>query len=95
VEFLVNIQVDLPPDLPADRRAELMKAEQARGWELKRAGTIKRMWRIPGRQANVGVWDAPDATALHEALTSLPMFPYVDAHVTPLATHYLEAGDGG
>ena len=51
-----------------------------------------RIWRIPGRLANVGVWSAPDATALHDALTSLPVFPYMDARVTALATHHLEAG---
>jgi muconolactone D-isomerase len=49
------------------------------------------MWRIPGRTANVGIWKAKDATELHAAISSLPMFPYIDAHVTPLATHYLEA----
>jgi muconolactone D-isomerase len=49
------------------------------------------MWRVPGRVANVGIWQATDATELHEALASLPLFPYIDARVTPLAQHYLEA----
>lgn len=88
MEFLVQIQVSLPPELDA---TELTEREQARGRELKAAGRIVRMWRIPGRNANVGIWDARDATELHAALVSLPMFPYIDAHVTPLATHYLEA----
>jgi muconolactone D-isomerase len=91
MEFLVQIQVTLPPGLSDAAREELMDREQARGRELKSEGVIRRMWRIPGRTANVGIWEAPDATALHEALSSLPMFPYIDARVTPLATHYLEA----
>jgi muconolactone D-isomerase len=91
VEFLVQIQVTFPPGLASTDRQELMEREQARGWELKNEGVIRRMWRIPGRTANVGIWDAADATALHDALSSLPMFPYIDATVTPLATHYLEA----
>jgi muconolactone D-isomerase len=91
MEFLVQIQVTLPPELSSARLEELTDAEQARGRELKNQGVIRRMWRIPGRTANVGIWDAADATALHEALCSLPMFPYIDARVTPLATHYLEA----
>jgi muconolactone delta-isomerase len=90
VEFLVQIQVTLPPELPDAFREELMAREQARGWELKNQGVIRRIWRIPGRTANVGIWDASDPTALHDALSSLPMFPYIDATVTPLATHYLE-----
>jgi muconolactone D-isomerase len=91
VEFLVEIEVRLPPELPEHERAELIAREQARGRELKAAGAIVRMWRVPGRFANVGVWAAPDATALHEAIASLPLFPYLDVRVTALATHYLEA----
>lgn len=91
MEFLVEIAVALPSQTPAHERSRLMEAETRRGRELKAAGTIVRMWRVPGRTANVGIWDAPDATALHEAISSLPMFPYLQASVTPLATHYLEA----
>jgi muconolactone D-isomerase len=90
VEFLVQIQVNFPPDMPAEQLAEVMDQEVSRGRELKSAGTIVRIWRIPGRRANVGVWRAETADALHEAITSLPAFPWVDAHVTPLATHHLE-----
>jgi muconolactone D-isomerase len=92
VEFLVEIEVRLPPDLPGAERTGLLEKEQIRGRELKDAGTIVRIWRIPGRTANVGVWSAADATGLHEALTSLPVFPYAEARVTPLATHFLEDG---
>jgi len=91
VEFLVQIQVLLPADMDPAVKAGLVEREQARGRELKDAGTIVRMWRIPGRVANVGIWQAADATALHEAIASLPLFPWVDAQVTALATHYLEA----
>ncbi len=91
MEFLVQIQVLLPADMDPAVKAGLVEREQARGRELKDAGTIVRMWRIPGRVANVGIWQAADATALHEAIASLPLFPWVDAQVTALATHYLEA----
>jgi muconolactone D-isomerase len=63
-----------------------MDAEANRGRELQAAETIVRIWRIPGRTANVGIWRAPDPTSLHEAIASLPMFPYLRADVTPLAT---------
>lgn len=91
MEFLVQIQVNFPPDMPAERLADVTDREARRGRELKDAGTIVRIWRIPGRRANVGIWRAEDADGLHDALSSLPAFPWIDAHVTPLATHYLEA----
>jgi muconolactone D-isomerase len=91
MEFLVEIQVSLPPDIDPEVRADLMEKERLRGFELKDSGVIVRIWRIPGRIANVGIWRAEDATALHEAITSLPLFPWIDARVTPLALHHLEA----
>jgi muconolactone D-isomerase len=91
VEFLVQIEVSVPSGLPAEARSQLMEEEMRRGWELKEAGLIRRMWRIPGQTSNVGIWEAADPTELHEAISSLPMFPYLKAHVTPLAIHYLEA----
>ena len=93
MEFLVQIQVDFPPDMPADQLADVTAREADRGRELKDAGTIVRIWRIPGRRANVGIWRAETPDELHEALTSLPAFPWIDARVTPLATHHLEAAD--
>lgn len=86
----MRLDIDLPPGMGADARAELLGRETARARELMDAGVIARIWRLPGRYANVGVWEVPDATALHEAISSLPLFPYMDAEVVALARHYLE-----
>jgi muconolactone D-isomerase len=91
VEFLVQIQVDFPPELPAAELSDVLAREATRGRELQDAGTIVRIWRIPGRRANVGIWQGDTADEIHEAITSLPAFPWIDARVTPLATHPLEA----
>lgn len=90
MEFLVRIEVALPADMPEARRAELTAAERERGRELRRDGTIRRIWRVPGGMRNVGVWEAADATELHAALASLPLFPWIAADVTALAVHPLE-----
>jgi muconolactone D-isomerase len=90
MEFLVEIEVSLDPDLPEARRRELDALELQRGKQLRAAGTIVRIWRVPGRRANVGIWRAEDATELHEAISSLPLFPWMDVEVAPLATHHLE-----
>jgi muconolactone D-isomerase len=90
LKFLVKIEVDLPPSLSAEERDALLRAELARGRELKRAGSIAEIWRIPGGLRNVGIWEAVDATKLHELLVSLPLFPYINAEVVPLATHPID-----
>jgi muconolactone D-isomerase len=70
-------------------RERLLAAELERGRELREAGSIWAIWRIPGGLRNVGVWDAADATELHDLLMSLPLAPWIKADVTPLAEHPL------
>jgi muconolactone D-isomerase len=92
VEFLVDIQTHLPADLEPGRRADLLAAERERGTALRAEGVIQRIWRVPGATRNVGVWRAPDATVLHDAIASLPLFASMTVNVTPLALHPLERG---
>lgn len=89
VEFLVEIDIQIPHDLDDDRRSSLLKAEAARGAALAESGMIRAIWRVPGRLANRGIWTLPDATALHEALVSLPLWPFMTVSVVPLARHPL------
>ena len=90
MEFLVEIDVRLPDEMSAVEIARLVGAERERGALLRDQGKIKRIWRIPGRMRNVGIWEAEDATALHAAITSLPLARWLDVQVTPLAVHPLE-----
>jgi muconolactone D-isomerase len=87
MEFLVHIEVRWPPDGDPEKRDRLVAAEAARARELAADGTIKRLWRIPGRRANYGLWSADDATALHTAISSLPFYPWLDVEVIALAEH--------
>lgn len=93
MRFLVEIEVDFPPELrdpESDRRKALLSKELERGVELRRAGSIEHIWRIPGGLRNVGVWSAADATELNELLSSLPLYTWITAKVTPLALHPIE-----
>ena len=87
MEFLVRFETNTPESMSAEERERLRGLERRRADELRRDGVLLRLWRSPGRRAVIGLWDAPDATALHDAIASLPMFPWLDATVEPLATH--------
>ena len=91
MEFLVRSENRLPPETPASQRAELRAAERARADELRAQGVLRRLWRVPGRTATIGLYEAADPAALHDALVSLPMSPWLDVHVEALATHPQEA----
>lgn len=91
-EYLVRIEVNWPPEGDPARREELIAAERTRGQELVAAGVIRRLWRVPGRWANWGLWRAGSPDELHTALASLPFFPWLDIEVIPLATHPNDPG---
>jgi len=88
MEFLVHITIERLQNSAGDQRDdELARAERERAEELARVGRVVRLWRVPGQRASWGLWDAPDATALHEALSSLPLWPWMRVDVHPLARH--------
>jgi muconolactone D-isomerase len=89
VHYLVELETRLPPDMPAAEREALLAREAQRGARLRDDGVIVGIWRLSGRRANIGSWDAPDAGALHDALTSLPAWPWMTVTVTALAAHPL------
>jgi muconolactone D-isomerase len=86
-EFLVHIRVNWPADGDEMLKSRLVSAETVRAGELVSAGKIQRLWRVPGRWENWGVWDAADATELHSLIISLPFFPWLSVDVMPLANH--------
>ena len=85
--FHVRMDVHLPPDLDPDARATLLARERARAVELQQAGVWPELWRVVGEYANISIFDVPSNDDLHDLLSSLPLFPYMTIHVTPLAKH--------
>lgn len=85
--FMVQMEVRLLPDMDPGEADELKARERARSEELQRDGRWVHLWRIAGRYANVSVFDVASPDELHELLSGLPLFPYIDAHVTALARH--------
>ena len=90
MEFLVHLTVELPQDMPTEQRDQLLAKEWAHGRELRRKGVIARIWRIPGGLRNVGIWEAADATELHQQLSALPVSRWMRVEVTALAKHPVE-----
>ncbi|MGW6775361.1 muconolactone Delta-isomerase, partial [Streptomyces sp. NPDC055037] len=90
MDFLVRVDTTLPPDMPEPDRRALLAQERQRGRELRAAGILQRIWRLPGRPANVAIWSTPGPEELHEALVSLPVWRYARVTITALAEHPLD-----
>lgn len=85
--YCVRMDVRVPHDVDTDHFERLKAAEKVRAQELQRAGKWPHLWRVAGRYANVSVFDVADHDELHDILSSLPLFPFMDVTVTPLARH--------
>ncbi|MTD52571.1 muconolactone Delta-isomerase family protein [Amycolatopsis pithecellobii] len=94
MEFLVRTENLLPAGTPDDVREQLRRGERERATRLREAGVLKRLWRVPGRNATIGLYEAEDPAALHDALTSLPMWKWLDVTVEALALHPQEREPG-
>ena len=87
MEFLVNIRIVWPETMSQKDIDKISIHEREKAKELISKGYMKRMWRIPGRRENWGLWQAKDATELHSILCTLPVFPFMDINGHPLAIH--------
>ena len=85
--FLVHMEVRLPPDMPAAEADALKARERDIAQALQRDGRWVHLWRIVGRYANASVFDVASHDELHDLLSGLPLFPYMDITVTALARH--------
>lgn len=85
--YLVHMVVNIPHDLPQEQAAKLIEEEKQYSQELQRSGKWAHIWRVVGEYANYSIFDVKDNEELHELLRQLPLFPYMDITVTPLATH--------
>ncbi|MBP0631607.1 MULTISPECIES: muconolactone Delta-isomerase [unclassified Cupriavidus] len=85
--YCVQMEVKIPDSLPADRAEAIRAAEKARAIDIQKSGKWPHLWRVAGRYANISIFDVESNDALHDLLSSLPLFPYMTIAVTPLARH--------
>lgn len=85
--FLVRMDVRIPHDLPVEQVNEIKAREKAYSQDLQRDGRWQSIWRVVGEYANYSIFDVASNDELHDLLQGLPLFPYMQIDVTPLARH--------
>jgi len=85
--FHVRMDVRIPHDLTPAVRDEIVAREKAYSQELQRSGTWPHIWRVVGKYSNYSIFDVESSDELHRILSNLPLFPYMEIDVTPLAMH--------
>jgi muconolactone D-isomerase len=85
--FQVEMTVRLPATMPTEEADALKRTEREVAQGLMRQGVWRHLWRVAGRYANLSVFDVDSVEQLHQLLSSLPLFPYMDIEVVPLCRH--------
>ena len=90
--FGVKMDINLPADMDADKRADLLAREKEYSQQMQKSGVWPHIWRCAGQYSNLSVLDVDSNQHLHDILSGLPLFPYMTIEVTPLATHPNDIG---
>lgn len=85
--FHVRMNVNIPHELPAAEVADILAREKAYSQELQASGKWRHIWRIAGQYANFSIFDVRDNSELHDILSQLPLFRFMEIEVTPLLRH--------
>lgn len=85
--FHVKMIVRLPLDMEPARADKLKADEKALAQRLMEEGKWRHLWRIAGEYANFSVFDVGSVQELHDTLTQLPLFPYMDIEVKAICRH--------
>ena len=85
--FKVEMTVNIPSSLPKAEADAIKAREKAYAQQLQHEGKWLHIWRVAGLYANVSIFDVADNQQLHDLLTALPLYPYMDISVQPLCRH--------
>ncbi len=92
--FHVEMTVNIPHNLDAAFVNELKATEKAMSQELQRSGKWVNIWRIVGKYSNISIFNVDSPAELHEILSNLPLFPFMEIEVKSLCKHYSSIKEG-
>jgi muconolactone D-isomerase len=86
--FQVQMTVNIPHDIDVDYINEVKAKEKEYSQELQRQGKWVFIWRVVGKYQNISIFDVASPAELHDLLSNLPLFPYMEIQVTALCKHF-------
>jgi len=90
MEFLVELELNVPDGTPESDVQERVSAEASASANLAREGHLVRLWRpsvAPGERKAVGLYRADSEAQLDGLLGALPLSGWMQITVTPLEPH--------
>lgn len=85
--FVVEMDVSIPDSWSDEKIAEMLAREKECSQKWQASGKWKHLWRVTARYANISVLEVDGPDELHEIISSLPLFPYMNIKVTSVCRH--------
>lgn len=90
MEFLTDFTVTVPDGTPGKLVEETTAAEGKRARELAAEGHLIRLWMLPSETTAwraLGLWRAEGTAQMAQIVDALPLDPWMNTVITPLAPH--------
>jgi len=81
------MNVNLPASMPEAEAVSLKMKEKEIAQALQTSGKWRHLWRIAGQYANISVFDVASVEELHNLISTLPLFPFMQIEILPLCRH--------
>jgi len=85
--FHVRMNLRIPHDADTRKIKQLGEQEHERAQQLQQLGKWLHLWRVAGQYANISVFEVESPAELHEIVSSLPLYPFMEIDVTALCRH--------
>lgn len=85
--FKVEMTVNIPESMDKDEKAKILATEKAYSQSLQQSGKWRHIWRVVGQYKNISIFDVESNEELHNLLTGLPLYPYMEISVEALCRH--------
>ena len=90
MEFLAHVRFIWPDSVSPESRKSVLDQEVKAVAELAKKGHFLRAWRAVGRREMWTLWKAKDGDEFHSIVSGLPLWPYMELTVHPLALHPID-----
>lgn len=92
--YQVEMTLKIPDDMHESILADLKAREKSYVEILQRTGKWRHLWRVVGRSQNVSIFDVESNSELHDLLSQLPLYPYLEITIKALCRHPASIAEG-
>ncbi|MDO5655972.1 MAG: muconolactone Delta-isomerase family protein [Flavobacteriaceae bacterium] len=85
--YVIEMDVKIPETWSEEKLQDYITREKETSQKWQKSGKWKYLWRVAGKYSNISVIEAESPDELHQIISSLPLFPYMNIKVTSVCKH--------